>query len=170
MKQNTYIASKKKLFFKQNFTYIASNLEGNNKFFDGREKDNQNNLFVPLNIFCNGLSGLEAISKYLKDVNKLKYCEIAKLIDRDDRTVWGAYSNASKKYNAGFNSENSNFNIPLSIFNKRPLSILETLTGFLKEDLNLRYCEIASLINKDQRTVWTAYNRAKKKIKNVENS
>ena len=167
MEPNTYIPSKddKNVFFRNNFTYIPSNsIESIDPSY---VKDNY---FVPVYIFSNGLSGLEAISKYLKEVIKLRFCDIAKLTNRDDRTIWDAYNSAKKKSQGNFAVENSQFSVPTSIFNNRTLSVLENLAVYLKEELNLRYCDIAILLNKDQRTIWTAYNRAKKKRKNVENN
>jgi len=56
--------------------------------------------------------------------------------------------------------------IPSSIFKDRTLSVLETLTEFLKEQEGLTYHEIAVLIGRDDRTIWTCYSRAKKKREN----
>jgi hypothetical protein len=53
--------------------------------------------------------------------------------------------------------------IPSSIFIDRKLSVLEILVEYLKEKRNLNYHQIASLLNRDDRTIWTVYNRAKKK-------
>ena len=36
---------------------------------------------------------------------------------------------------------------------------------YLKDKLNLTYHEIAVLLNRDDRTIWTCYNIAKKKRK-----
>src|SRR3989344_8285526 len=127
-------------------------------------------IFLPINIFSNGASGLESISKYLKDAIGLRYCKIADLLNRDDRTIWGAYKSANEKSNNNFSSEEFHIKIPLSIFKERSLSVLEALTEYLKDELNLRYCKIAVLLDKDPRTIWTVYNRAKKKIKNRENA
>jgi len=105
----------------------------------------------------------------------LRYCTIADLLSRDDRTIWGAHKSANEKSNGNssprglwndsdkISAEESTVKIPLSIFKDRSLSILESLAEYLKEELNLRYCKIAVLLNKDQRTIWTVYNRAKKK-------
>ena len=61
--------------------------------------------------------------------------------------------------------------IPSSIFKERSLSVLEALSEYLKETLNLRLCKIADLLNKDQRTIWTVYHRAKvKRKKNAQNN
>lgn len=159
MEQNTYIASKKNgnSFFKSRFTYIASN----SPHIDVTGND----VKIPLYIFRNGLSGLEAISKYLHEVNGLRYCEIAKLLARDDRTVWDAYNSAQEKSNSEFIDEETQYFIPVSIFQNRVFSVLESLTIYLKENCGLRYCKIATLLGKDQRTVWTVYQRVLKKRK-----
>jgi hypothetical protein len=54
-------------------------------------------------------------------------------------------------------------NIPTSIFLDRTISVLEAITKYLKEEKNLTYHQIAVLLNRDDRTIWTCYNRAKKK-------
>ena len=55
--------------------------------------------------------------------------------------------------------------IPTSIFQDRELSVLEAITEYLKEKKGMRYSEIAKLLNRDDRTIWTSYNRAKAKRK-----
>ncbi|MEK6947048.1 MAG: hypothetical protein AABX32_05575 [Nanoarchaeota archaeon] len=154
---------------------MANGIENGNEV--GSDKSNvlftdKYDIFLPINTFSNGSSGLESISQHLREAIGLKYCEIADLLNRDDRTIWGAYKSAKEKSNNANNnfSSESNIKIPLSIFKDRSLSILEALAEYLKEELNLRYCKIAVLLNKDPRTIWTAYNRAKKKIKNKENA
>ena len=52
--------------------------------------------------------------------------------------------------------------IPLSIFKDRSITALEALVFHLKNN-GFSFKEISLLINRDQRTVWTVYNRAKKK-------
>jgi len=51
--------------------------------------------------------------------------------------------------------------VPLSIFSK--LSPLEALVKYLKEDLGLRFSEIASKLNRDDRSIWRTYHQAKSK-------
>ncbi|MBS3113106.1 hypothetical protein J4418_03420 [Candidatus Woesearchaeota archaeon] len=55
--------------------------------------------------------------------------------------------------------------IPVSLFCDRTLSIFEVLIEFLKDTQNLSYHEIAVLTNRNDRTIWTIYNRASKKRK-----
>ncbi|MFH1307246.1 MAG: hypothetical protein ABIH72_00140 [archaeon] len=61
--------------------------------------------------------------------------------------------------------EEKEISIPSSIFKDRKLKVLEVLVEYLKEKLNLSYHEIALLLNRDDRTIWTVYSRARKKRK-----
>jgi len=54
--------------------------------------------------------------------------------------------------------------IPLTIFENRDLGPLENLVVYLKDKLSLSYHEIAVLIKRDDRTVWTSYKKGKKKL------
>jgi len=121
-------------------------------------------MVIPVSIFNNDfLSSLETITKYLKENIGLSYISISQLLNRDQRTIWNAYSFSNKKMSLRFDNLNSQYFVPLSIFQDRSLSTLESLTEYLKDNHNLRYCQIASLLNRNQRTVWTVYQRARKK-------
>ena len=61
-----------------------------------------------------------------------------------------------------WNNENS-FLIPVAIFAGK-LSPAEALAKFLKENHNLGYNEMAELIGRDQRGLWSNYKRAAKKM------
>ncbi len=52
--------------------------------------------------------------------------------------------------------------IPLDIFNKN-LSSLETISKYCIENLGLNQKTIALLTNRSQKTIWQAYNSAKRK-------
>ena len=118
---------------------------------------------IPSCIFNNKLSSLESVVKYLKENLDLKYSEIAKLLNRDDRTIWATYSNSRKKFAKRFAVENNKYFIPALIISNRSLSVLESIVYYLKDDCNLKYSQIALLLCRDQRTIWTVYNRRRKK-------
>jgi len=59
--------------------------------------------------------------------------------------------------------------IPLRILQDRTLAVLESIVEYLKEEKCLKYSEIAKLLNRDQRTIWTVYSRSKKKRKAAKN-
>lgn len=53
--------------------------------------------------------------------------------------------------------------VPVGLFRDRSLAALEIMVEYLHDDKKLAFCEIAKLLNRDDRTIWTVYNRAKKK-------
>lgn len=113
-------------------------------------------LQVPATLFSTKLSPLQALVTYLHDEHELEFKEIASLIGRSYRAIWGAYQKTDLEI------ASSKYKIPLSTFNSK-LSILESTVTHLRERYELRFSKIARLINRDQRTVWTVYHRAKKK-------
>ncbi len=40
---------------------------------------------------------------------------------------------------------------------------MESVVFYMKEELSMTYHEIAQALNRDDRTIWTVYNRAVKK-------
>jgi len=116
-------------------------------------------LSIPLSIFNDRTSALESSVKYLKENLSLKYCEIAKLLNRDDRTIWTSYSHAQQKFPKRFVARETGHAIPLSVLNDRSLPVLTAMVSYLKEHEGLRYSEIAGLLHRDQRTIWTSYHR-----------
>jgi DNA-directed RNA polymerase specialized sigma24 family protein len=55
-------------------------------------------------------------------------------------------------------------NIPTFIFKDRDLAALEAIVIYLKDSQGMTYAQIAKLLNRDDRTIWTTYTRAKKKL------
>ncbi|MBD3253235.1 hypothetical protein GF386_05865, partial [Candidatus Pacearchaeota archaeon] len=53
--------------------------------------------------------------------------------------------------------------IPANIFSKK-LGALEAVARYMKENLNKSYKEIADLLNRNERTVWTAYKKSREKL------
>ncbi len=53
--------------------------------------------------------------------------------------------------------------IDFSIFRNTNLTIFESLVKYLKENKKLSYHEIGLLLGRDERNIWTIYNRTKKK-------
>jgi len=57
--------------------------------------------------------------------------------------------------------------IPSFVFKDRTLSVLEVMVEYLHDNKKMRFHDIASIINRDDRTVWTVYRRAKLKRKGI---
>jgi len=117
---------------------------------------------IPVSIFNKKLGCLESIVKYLKENKELKYNEIARLLNRDQRTIWTTYQKAKKKLKTLL-PVNSEFFIPIKEISSRKYAVLESITRYLKDYLHLPLHQIASLLERDQRTIWTTYQRAKRK-------
>ncbi len=72
------------------------------------------------------------------------------------------------------NKNNSNeqrteqiLDMPLRILQDRNVAVLEAIVEYLKQEKGLKYSEIAKLLNRDQRTIWTVYSRVKKKRRSI---
>ncbi len=117
---------------------------------------------IPISVFHNKLSTLEVAVKYLKEELQLKNNEIAELLDRDQKTIWSTYERTAKK-GIAIKVEKGQYDVPVKILANRELSILEALVKYLRENNDLSLVKIAELLMLDSRTVWTVYNRAKKK-------
>ena len=58
------------------------------------------NYWLPVSVFANtNLGPLEAVSKYLVDEAKIEFNDIAKLLNRDNRSIWACYSRSKNKLN-----------------------------------------------------------------------
>jgi len=130
------------------------------------QESEQKDILIPLSIFREELAGLEAISKYMKENLNLSNMEISHILNRSNKTIWSAYSNAVEKRKKRFEAVDDEIFLPAGIFRKRHLSILETIVDFLKKR-NLRNSQIAKILNKDQRTIWTVCSRIEKKMKKL---
>lgn len=118
---------------------------------------------LPISIFRSELSGLEAITVYLKDYQNESIPNIAKTLNRNQSTIYTTYYKAKKKK---FNLDISDLStiIPLKIFSNRKFSILESIISYLKEK-GFKLIEIAKLIDKKYSTIATTYQRYKEKCK-----
>ena len=118
---------------------------------------------IPVGVFANdSLSSLEAIVKYLKENLNLKFSKIAKLLNRSSKTIWATYHNSVKKMPSHFGLVSGDILIPASAFANRSFSTLESLVGFIKNFGHSNH-EVALMLHLDDRTIWTVYDRVKKK-------
>ena len=68
-----------------------------------------------------------------------------------------------KKQIAKEQRNKNSLEIPLRVLQNRNIAVLEAIVAYFKEEKQMKYSEIATLLNRDQRTIWTVYNRVKKK-------
>ena len=122
---------------------------------------------VPISVFNNDkLGSLETIVKYLRENLLLSFKQIGFLANRNEVALAVSYRNARKKLAEKFVvTEISPYSIPVKILQDRNLSVLENIVSYLKDTFGLAYHKIALLLNRDDRTIWTVYQRARKKGK-----
>jgi|GEM_PF-2596036 len=119
---------------------------------------------IPISIFEQGKLGpLEMLVKYLKENAGLRIVEIAELLARDHRTIWFTYSNASKKMKTRIAETKARITVSVSVLSNRKLSLLEAVVMHLIER-GMRKSEIAELLGRDIRIIYTIYSRAKNKL------
>src|SRR3989344_1962637 len=124
---------------------------------------NRKEVSIPIGIFSNDyLSSLEAIVKYLKEELKLKFSKIAKILNRSSKTIWATYQKSLKKMPSPFGTVSRDIVIPASAISNRSFSTLESVVGYVK-DLDYSNHEIGAFLHLDDRTIWTVYDRVKKK-------
>ena len=128
-----------------------------------KNSKNSRTITIPSTIFSKELGALESISKYMKENLGISYHNIAELLNRDERTIWTAYNKATEKKKESIEVIETEIFIPVSALNNRELTILESVINYLKEK-DMKYSEIAKLINRDQRNVRAIYNKTKNNI------
>lgn len=121
------------------------------------------NILIPISIFSDKLSSLETICKFLKENYGLSNATIVRLTNRSKETISLTYKNSLKKYSNRLIVSDLKYVIPLSKFAERKLAVLETIASYLKSHYSLNNIEIANLLHRDRRTIWTVLSRAKKK-------
>jgi len=148
------------------FDKVKKLLEELNKEYEVSSKDLLKEIEkekIPLTIFIEDLSPFETIVKYLKENLGYNNKKISLLLNRSEKTTWQAYKSTENKYSKKLTPEKTSFFIPIDVLKDRSLSFLELVVSYLKEEYNLKYSQMAKIVKRDQRTVWTCYNRATKK-------
>ncbi|MBI4154486.1 hypothetical protein HY498_00155 [Candidatus Woesearchaeota archaeon] len=133
-----------------------------NLSFKDLQKLLEEQLTFPLEILSKHLTFLESVVKYLKENKELSLRKISRKIGRDERNVWHIFNKANKKYPERFTISEVSYWVPVSILDSN-LSSLEALVFYLKNKFSLSFHEIAVLLKRNDRTVWTVYQRAKNK-------
>ena len=138
------------------------NVQDIQSYLDERTKGQR--IFLPSSIFDNSsLSALETIVKYLHENNGFTFASIGRLLNRDQRAINTTYRVSKKKMLLPLKISESKYHIPISVFSDRKFSVLEHIVSFLKKEYSLSYREIGKLLRRNERTVWTTYQRSRKK-------
>jgi len=130
-------------------------------------KTYKEDLNIPLAIFkSDKLTILESLVKYLRENYKKSYGEIARLLRRDVCAIRSCYISSKVKYPFVISLEEPCESVSVELFANRKLSAFENLVAYLKGGAGVAFKDIAELLNRDYKTVWTIHARALKKIGN----
>ena len=117
---------------------------------------------IPSCIFSAQNGTLESVVKYLRENLSLTPQEIGQRLKRTASTITVTYHKVKKKNSTPFKITRCQF-IPLSAFCIKDFSILESVVFYLKEKKQMSFHAIAELLKRDDRTIWTIYQRVTKK-------
>lgn len=120
---------------------------------------------IPLSIFKAPLSGLELITKYLKEHEHRSLKSIAQFLHRKPSTIYNTYAKATQKFPHPLDVSDFSLTVPASLFAQRRYSILELLVSYLKDQRHLTMMHIATLLHRNYNTVKTVYRRYLEKKK-----
>jgi len=120
-------------------------------------------LAVPVTIFVQKLTPLEALVKHLRENEGMRLVTIAELTGRDQRAIGVTYRRARTKFPDELPAPASALSFPVALLQDRRLSPAEHLTNYLRET-GLPYSEIARRTRRDDRTIWTLAARARRKV------
>ncbi len=127
-----------------------------------RSRSNNPNL-VPSAIFLEKKLGImEAMVKYLREEYHLSFREISRILKRDNRVIWVMYHNAKEKFPFRLDLSHNSVLLPIAIFTEG-FGPMEAIAQYLHDELRMTFKEIGVLLDRDNRTIWTCYNKAKKK-------
>lgn len=115
-------------------------------------------ILVPVSIFSQNLSPLEALSQFLKKEYSMKNLEISQILCKQPAAISSALIKSEKKK---FIYDKSSLQMPLRLFNENSSnSILNIVISYLKEN-GLTLTEIGKVLKRDPRTIWVIFNNAK---------
>jgi len=123
------------------------------------EHQYQEDVLLPISIFNSSLGALEAITVYLREHKKYKHKDTGRLLNRNAVVVGHSYRSARKKTDDPLDVSDQRYLIPVSIFTNRKISIQTHLVRFLHDTYKIKLADIARLLSRDPRTIWSAYHR-----------
>jgi DNA-directed RNA polymerase specialized sigma24 family protein len=143
-------------------TYLAAR-HGLSEAEARRILNREGEVAVPVTVFVQELTPLEALVKHLRENEGLRLVRIAELTGRDQRAISVTYRRARTKFPGVLPAPASALSFPVALLLDRRLSPAEHLTNYLRE-AGLSYSEIARRTRRDDRTIWTLAARARRKV------
>ncbi len=149
-----------KLF--QEFFEFLNNKKEFREYLEGKKEARIGS--IPISIFKNKkLAPLETVVKYLREDLGHTYKKIGILLNRKPGPIGVSYRKAAKKSRSRLDVSSVDNSIPLSVFKDSRLTVFGTIVVYLRDVKGLKFGEISELLNRNYRTVYTVYSRARKK-------
>ncbi len=123
---------------------------------------------IPVSIFNPHLGALESIVKYMREELLLDYGTIASMLGRNPGPIGVTYRRAKNKLGEALDIS-SKEKIPFEALRAKEtkhLSVLESLAYHLAKQ-GYDWHEIAQIVCRHDKTVWTVLDRAKRKLGQV---
>jgi len=118
----------------------------------------EQDIFMPVALFANREFGImEAVVKYLVENRGLRFAEIARMLNKDQRMIAVTYHNAKRKSIYIFREPTGKM-VPVKVFQKKR-GVLQALANYCHDKLGMTYAEIARLTGRDARNIWAVVNR-----------
>ena len=121
---------------------------------------------IPISIFNPYLGALESVVKYMREELLLDYGSIASILGRNKGPIGLTYRRAKKKLKVRLD-KSSKQSIPFDALRankKNDFSVFESLAYYLAKTGH-DWHDIARIMHRHDKTVWTVLDRAKRKLK-----
>ncbi|MBR9677595.1 hypothetical protein GOV04_05640 [Candidatus Woesearchaeota archaeon] len=115
------------------------------------------------------LSPTQVLVKCLRENKFSKLADIARFLKRNQNTIQTTYKKAQEKQPSKITYRSSLYKVPLEVFSTKQFTVFESLVKYLRESENLSNKQIASLLSKSNKTIWTVYARTKTKNEQEKN-
>jgi len=122
---------------------------------------------IPVSVFNSKLGALESIVKYMREELFLDYPTIASMLERNAGPIGVTYRRSVLKLKSRLDTSSKEI-IPYEALraNKTGLSIFEGLAYHLAKQGH-DWHEIARMLHRHDKTVWTVLDRAKRKMRAI---
>ena len=134
---------------------IASRLE---------RKAHQTVLPIPLGIYATGnLTVLEATVRYLVTEKRMRLCEVADVVGRNERSLWHTAHSAERKHPGPLPCDPSLPQVPAAIFRDKRMPALTSLVLYCRDVLEFANKDIARLLARALGTISCVYSLGKRR-------
>ncbi|MBW2970753.1 sigma-70 region 4 domain-containing protein [Candidatus Woesearchaeota archaeon] len=124
--------------------------------------EDENAGFLPNSIFTKKLGIAESVVKYLRENLELPNMVVGELLHKTANNVAVIYRKATQKQAARFEKLDFEHKVPFEAFSDSRYTTFEAIALFYsQQEMSLK--QIAAILHRDERTIWTTLQRARSK-------